>query len=720
MRKIVLTACLLAVGSAAAQSQTNFQTQVQGQTPETAPATLSPVTVRASITPNSTLALQTPQQTGSRLLLTPHETPASISSMDSASMAERSLTSPQDAAVRLPGISQTPAPGNGNSSLTARGFSGHNSVAQLIDGTRQMVAAGTVTYPFSTWPFESVQVLSGPASVVYGDGSMGAAVNAITKKPLWDGTQGEAFVTTGSYGLVQGGVGVRGPVNDVLAYAVYLDGERSDGYRALENVKRRNYSLALAAKPAPRLLASLTLEGGINDDARYFGTPLRDGALDKSLRRINYNVKDSVVHYEDQMWRAKVEYEASLHIKLRNELYGLSSDRHWRNTENYRLDATGTSLARSGWLEIRHNLDQTGNRFDATFDASILGMAHQVVAGVDSYHAKLLHTNDYGNAPNPAYTDIINDPHRFDRGVYQQTNPTIPRRYTALRTTAFFVENALDITAQFKLVAGLRHERMRLKNHNLVLNERLGKSYDSTTGRIGLVWTPTEDLSLYGQFATATDPLSGALALPGGGADFDLTRGRQVEAGVKGMLPSVNGEWTVAVYRIQKRNLLSRDPINPALTMQVGEQSSTGLELAFAAAPTSNWSLNANLAVLRAKYDDFNESVGGVAVSRSGNVPRNVPERTANLWTSWRFAPQWKVGGGLHYEGKRPSNTANTRWLPAYVVLDAFVSHDWSRDASIMLSVKNLGNRAYAISGNDTSWLLGPSRTVLLTLRAGF
>jgi len=217
---------------------------------------------------NAGLALHTSQPTGSRLDLTPFETPASISVMNSASMAERALTRAQDVPIRLPGLSLTPTPGNGGTALTARGFVGHNSVAQLIDGTRQVVALGSTTYPFSTWPFESVQVLHGPASVVHGNGAIGAAVNYISKKPLWDETRGEAFVSAGSYGLVQGGVGVRGPVNEVLAYSVYLDGERSDGYRALEDIKRHNYALALALKPTSRLAANFSLDGGINDDAR--------------------------------------------------------------------------------------------------------------------------------------------------------------------------------------------------------------------------------------------------------------------------------------------------------------------------------------------------------------------------------------------------------------------------------------------------------------------
>jgi len=703
MRIIGLTALF---GSAAALAQGT----------EPTPATLAPVEVRGVYAaPGSTLGLELPQQVGSRLGLSPRETPASISVMSREDMADRGLTRAQDAAVRMPGITEAPAPGNGGTSLVARGFVGHSSVAQLIDGTRQVVAAGTVTYPFSTWPLESVEVLRGPASVLYGDGAIGAAVNYVTKKPTWDETQREAFLSVGSYGLFQGGVGLRGPVNDVLAYSVYVDGELDDGYRALENAKRRNYALAFSVRPDARLKATFSLDGGVNDDARYFGTPLRGGKLDDSLKRINYNVGDSVVRYDDRIWRAKVEYEAAPGVQLRNETYYLTSDRHWRNAESYAFDAAGTSVIRQDYLEILHDQEQTGNRSDAVFDGKVAGLTNRLSVGVDWYRTRLLHTNN-----SPYGGSSVVDPHDFDHGEFDSPDPTVRARRATLQTTALFAEDALDLSPAWKLVGGLRHERMRLDNDNLLTGQRQRKSYAPTTGRVGLVWTPDERLSLYGQYSTGTDPLSGALSLPGGGTDFDLTRAHQVEAGVKGLLPSIRGEWTASVYRIEKRNLLSRDPDDPAVVQQVGRQSSSGLELAFAAEPVRNWTVDANIAVLRARYDDFSELSAGARVSRTGNVPTGVPERMANLWTTWRFAPKWKAGFGARYVGARPTNAANARWLPGYTVMDASVSYDYSRQLTLMLAVRNLADREYAVSGSDSTWLLGAPRTVVMTARATF
>jgi iron complex outermembrane receptor protein len=187
-------------------------------------------------------------------------------------------------------------------------------------------------------------------------------------------------------------------------------------------------------------------------------------------------------------------------------------------------------------------------------------------------------------------------------------------------------------------------------------------------------------------------------------------------------LPSVRGEWTASTYRTVKTDILSRDAVNPAITQQIGQQSSTGVELALAMEPQRGWSIDANLAVLRARFDSFNELVGGALVSRSGNKPVNVPETTANIWTSYRFAPQWQAGLGMQYVGERAANNANTLTIPSYTTVDALLRYEVSRNVNLALSVSNLTNKDYALSAPNggAQWLLGAPRTVMLTARAKF
>lgn len=608
------------------------------------------------------------------------------------------------------------SPGNGGTGLSARGFSGHSSVSQMIDGTRLIVASGTQTFPTSTWPYESIEVLRGPSSVLYGEGNIGAAVNYVTKQPLRDRFQHEGFFTLGSYGTTLSGVGSRGPINEVLSYSAYLSGEKSSGVRTDSGYSNKNYALALAIQPNNQLKISLSADGALADGSRYFGTPLVNGALDQRFKNISFNIAEPIVKFDDQWLRAKVEYEVTSSFKLRNETYLLTSKRHWRNSENYTfVPATGL-VNRSGYLEILHDLKQTGNRFDATLDGVLAGMKNRFVAGFEVSRADMRHTN---NAPFTGSSTV--NPFNFLPGPFLQTAATSPRSQISQSSSAFFAENALDITPQWKLIAGLRTDRIELESTTLQTGVTRSKTYSPITGRIGVVWKTSEDLSVYGQYATGIDPLNGSLPNLGNLSE-KLTRGKQIEIGMKGLLPSLRGEWTAAAYRIQKTDILSRDPLNPNVTQQIGQQSSTGIELALAMAPARGWSIDANLALTSAHFDSFNELIGTALVSRNGNKPVNVPETTANVWAGYRFAPLWQAGMGVQYVGERAANNANTLTIPAYTTVDALLRYEVSRNLNLALSVNNLANKDYALSApnSGTQWLLGAPRTVMLTARAKF
>lgn len=696
-----------AAGPAAAQ-----QAPSGDATPE-----LPTVTVRGQAgEPNASLNQHEQAETGSRLGLSPRETPASVSVMSAGQMAARGIRRTQDAVTSLPGMAEAPSPGNGFSSLSARGFVGHNSVAQLVDGTRLTVGSGTVTYPFSTWPIESVQVLRGPASVLQGDGAIGAVVNYVTKKPLFGRSEREAFASVGQHGTVQGGVGLRGPISDTLAYSAYADAARSSGVRADSAYDRQNLSLALSARPSARTEATLMFDGGRNNDAAYFGTPLRDGAVPARWRNASFNVQDKKVLYKDQAWRLRLRHDLTESVQLRNETYHLRSDRYWHNVESYAWNAGTQLVDREDFIAIGHDLTQTGNRFEVQANGQVAGVPHKLVAGVDAYRTDYDHINNspYGGS------DSVH-PEAVTPGLFHSPDAYGLGRRTRLDNAALFAESHWTISPRLSVLGGLRAERIRLRTQNMRTPDAPQRiRYTPVTGRLGAVWKAGDALSVYGQFATGTDPVSGALALPGGRTDFKLTRGQQWEVGLKGDAPAINGEWSVALYRIGKRNLLSRDVDNPAVVQQIGRQHSTGIELALAAEPVRGWSIDANFSLLRARYGQFMAYSGGNAIDYGGHIPTGAPQRLFNLWTGWQLHPQWHISAGLRHVGKRPVNPANSAWLPAYTTVNAALSWQPTRQSSLTLAVHNLGDKVYPLSGSASQWLLGAPRTVSLTGRIAF
>ena len=690
----------LGLAASAAQAQT--------------PALLAPVTVSSDRIDDT---LDTPATTGSNLGLTPRQTPASLDIITRQQLDDRGDANVVDAITRAGAISAMPHPGNGLSALSTRGFTDSTSVMRLYDGLRQYGGVG-VTFPFDTWSIERIEVLRGPASVIYGDGAIGGVVNIVPKKPTQGPIRSEVQATVGTEDTARLGLGSGGALTDQLSYRLDVSGNHTAGWVDRGDSGDATFSGALRWDAAPDLSFTLSHAYGYQRPMRYFGTPLVDGRQLESLRDKNYNVRDSFMRYRDQWTQLDATWTPNDATTLRTRLYHVGSKRDWRNAEAYVYDPGSGLIDRSDNTAISHDQSQTGLTTDAAFKGKLGGLDNTLSVGFDVNHSTFKHTNNtYVGTSGPV------DPYDFDPGYFDSDVPFIPRYRNKAEQYSLFAEDRVALTRQWSVLGGLRYDHARLQRQDLVAGRQvLDRTYSDIGWRVGTVYDIQPDLSVYAQYAEAADPVGGLLMLSPSNADFDMSRGKQVEVGVKQGFWNGRGEWTLAAYHIRKSNLLTRDPANPSLRVQVGEQSSRGLEASLAMAFAPGWKLEANATVLRAKYDDFTESAGGMAVSREGKVPPNVAERLANLWLSWNFQPGWTAMGGLRYVGKRYADSANTLELPSYTTTDLALRWDMNRDTTVSLRGYNVFNRAYFTTAyyTSTQWLYGADRRVELTLNHRF
>jgi iron complex outermembrane receptor protein len=687
-----------------------------GQSAEaTAPADqaaikLDPFAVTSSATRTFSIGLTEANPTGSRLGLTALQTPASIEVLDGDLLRARGDTTLSEAVTRATGLIDLGAPGNGSSSLGARGFTGHGSVMQLVDGTRLYVASGTLTFPFDPWMIERVEILHGPASVLFGDAATGAAINYLAKKPLATA----ASRVSASYGTDQThhvGLDTGGPLGAGFSYRATLSQRASDTSQLRNRTESLGVGAAVRWELNPQFSTTLAYDGADRDPSHYFGTPLINGRLDQRLDEQNFNVADSFINYRDHWLRLDSVWTPTAQLTLRHQLYRLTSDRHWRNLENYTWNATTARVARSSAIEIIHDQAQEGTRLDATWRDE----AWQALLGFEGNRIDFAHTN---NSPF-AGGDTV-DPFAFAPGNYASPNAFGPGFNTQTRQRAFFGEGRVTLSPTWSLVAGGRVDHVALdRTDRRVAASSFARDYDFATGRIGVVYAATPTASLYAQFVTGADPAGGALITTATAQSaFDLSESRQFEAGAKASLPGGRGELSLALFEVAKTNLLTRDPSNPALTVQIGEQSTRGFEANAAFNLGHGWRLGGNFAWLDATYDAFTESVGGLAVSRVGNRPINVPEFTANLDVGWTFLSGWTAAALLRHVGERFSDNANTRTVPAYSVVDCRLHWQITKRWAATARVANLLDERYATTtGNSgNQWLLGRSRSTELTL----
>ncbi|MGY8526412.1 TonB-dependent receptor [Paracidovorax citrulli] len=674
---------------------------------------LAPVTVSA---PAQTL-LDEPVAAGSNLALTPMQTPASVDVIARDQLEERGDTSLIDAVTRAPGLSQLAHPGNGGSALSARGFTGSSSVMQLYDGVRQYGGVG-VTFPFDTWSVERVEVLRGPASVIYGEGAIGGVVNVVPRKPTRGGIRNEVQATVGTENTQRLAFGSGGALAEQWSYRLDVSGNRSDGSVDFGDASDLTLSAALQWDPTPEWSLRLSHAHGRQKPARYFGVPLVEGRPDPALRDRNYNVGDARIRYDDQWTELNAQWTPNENTTVRSRVYYVDSDRHWRNAEYYDWLPTTGQVRRSSYTEILHDQGQLGNTTDAVFRHGLLGMRNSVSVGFDINRASFQHTNNspYGG------TSVV-DPFDFDRGSFINLAGTTARYRNEATQYALFLEDRLEVTPRWSVLAGLRYDHARLSREDLVTGQQsFARTFANVGWRAGTVFNLTDDLALYAQISEAADPVSGLLMLSTANSNFDVSTGRQIEVGVKQNFMDSKGEWTLAAYRIVKKNLVGRDAADPTRSVQIGQQSSRGVEATVGVNLPRGWRIDANASVLDARYDDFTESAGGAAVSRNGNVPADVPERLANLWASWRFAPQWTAAAGLRYVGARYADRANTLRMASYTTTDLLLQWRARKDLTLSLRGFNVFDRHYFTTAyyNQTQWLQGPGRRVELTANYRF
>ena len=663
--------------------------------------TLPEVTVQAAPL-HDDLGLSQPAQSGALANVSVQNLPASLSSVTAKQAREREDYGVADAVVRSVGLSVNASPGNGGLAFSSRGFAGVNSVGVAEDGLSIGVAAGTVTYPNDAWGYERFDVLRGPASLMYGSGSMGATVNAVRKAPSRE-REAEVLSAVGSDGRLRLGVGAAGPLGETLSYRVDAYGQRSDGERHLGNASSAKLMSGLRWQPNADFQLDLTADIGDQKPERYFGTPTVNGHVARELRDQNYNVNDSDIHYEDRRLRAKAQWKLGNGLSLRNEVYHVKADRHWKNIEGYTYVPDASTVNRYDYLEIGHDLKQVGNRLSAAWD---LG-AHQLAVGWDTSEAKFIVSN---NSPytGESVVSAFNPAH----GYWDSPDPYFQKASTKVRQNALYIEDVWQLGEDWTLMAGMRRDLYDLKRNDLVSQGRVDAKLGGTSWRIGASRKLAANTNVYVQASQGHDPVNSIMSLSPAQRSFKLSQGRQVEVGVKQQLADGRGEWTFALFEIRKRDILTRDPIRPAISVQGGKQSSRGAEVSAAFQVLPALRLEGNLGVVNAKFDELLE--GSTGINRAGNRPLGVPRYTANLWAHLQQG-SWSTSLGLRHVGDRYSNNANTSKMAAYTVADAVVRWKINPRMALNLVARNLTNRFYASNSYGDQHMIAPGRSVELS-----
>ncbi len=642
------------------------------------------------------LNLAKPNTSGSRLDMTPLETPASVDVISGETARERGQNSVVEAVTQnAPGFSSVAPPTSGTA-FAARGFQGNNSVMQLYDGTRLFPGRGNITFPFNTWSVDRIEVLHGPASVLYGDGAIGGIINVIPKKPITEGFFNEAQVLIDSNLTRRASLDSGGALSKALSYRFNVSADASDGWVDDGDSENLGISGAVRLQATRDLAFTVSHDYGDQQPMTYYGVPIRNGVLERRTRENNYNVEDSLLEFKDSWTQFKTEWSPSEMLSFRNVAYYLDSRREFRNADTYVWNA-GSQLVDLYGSHILQKQDQIGNRFDATLKTNLLGSKNETVVGFDVNRGKFGYSGTFITYPfdTPIGSVDFDDPERV---YFPDPDRLDPGFASEVNQKSLFIEDRLVVNDYLSLVGGVRWEETSLTRDDKARPAgSFGVDFHAFNWRAGAVITPVRGLAFFGQYAVATDPLQPTLELEAARADFDQTRGTQTEIGVKQELWNGALEWTVSAYDIVKTDLLVADPANLFRVIQIGQQSSRGVEAAVGLRLGDGWRIDANGALLRAQYDDFQFIDLGTfqVIDFTGKVPILVPEKTGNVWLSWAFAQNWQASVGVQYIGQSFENFSNTVERPSYTITNLGLQWRPTEKSRLDFRVKNLFDEFY-------------------------
>ncbi|WP_442949268.1 TonB-dependent siderophore receptor [Nostoc sp.] len=587
--------------------------------------------------------------------------PQSIQVVPQQVLRDQQVTRLNDALRNVPGVTTVfGSPGNSEeSSFTIRGFESANPLRNgLADplGGRSLELSN----------IERVEVLKGPASALFGNGSPGGTVNLITKQPL--ATPYYAVeATVGSYSYYRGAVDLSGPLNDHKTGLYRLNVSYKDAGSVIDFAHDKNLLIAPVFSFAIGERTKLTLEGEyIDADTNRLSLPAigtvlpnPNGKIPRNLNTSGPNRSDNYVHEDIGRIGYTLEHKFSNNWSLKNafraELYHFETGSYFFTS----LDPDNQTLNRA-FSQGQFNDEAYNMATDIIGKFSTGSIQHQLLFGFDlsrfSYES-LFNTNF-----NAAPIDLFNPV--YDRSLSGTTSTANDSSLTD--ALGIYIQDQIALSENLKLLLGVRFDAFKQTDGNLIANTESSQSGDAFSPRFGIVYQPIQPISLYASYSRSFTPSIGTSF---DGSLFEPERATQYEVGVKADL-NERISTTLAFYNLTRSNVTTEDPNNQDYSIQTGEQRSRGIEFNIGGEILPGLNVIAGYAYTDAKITEDETYT-------PGNRLNNVPKNSFNLWTKYEIQSGslkgLGFGLGLFYVGERQADLENSFQLPSYFRTDAAI-----------------------------------------------
>jgi catecholate siderophore receptor len=710
--------------------------------------TVLPV-VRAKVTSEPT-GKEAVQATSTRIGKASQElrdVPQSVTVVTERLIDDRNIDTLKEALHHTAGVSFLAAEG-GEEDIRLRGFSLQATGDIFVDGLRD-----PAFYERDSFNWDRLEVLRGSASMLFGRGSTGGAVNQVSKLPSVF-QPSELSFTLGQAGYLRGTLDYNAKTGDNAAVRVNAVLNVADNYGAKIDKVGLAPTLRWGIGTANEFLLGyyyLDNRNGINyglpwldgkvlpvDPSSYYGT-----STDVSLSSVNMGTL-GYIHRLPNLKGQRSEWRTTLRVSRYTRDQRASAIRlapaasqpggQAATQDNF---GPGTLLRRSGGVGTNAKIqDLDAITFQSDYDTKFQawGMKHAVQAGVDAAQDDFI-----GDAAlNPSSgallkPDITAAQNRGGGGVDEALRVVLKNRDFRSKALGVYAQDLVQVTPSIKLLAGLRWDRFQanystfntLATPALAIGEltaERGRTDAQTSQRLGALFQPTPLSSFHFSYGTSFNTSGDTYQFDAQGSNTPPERSRNFELGAK--LDSASGGATLrlALFHATKFNERNRDDTSVNATNYVlsGQRHAAGIEIDIAGRISAKWEVYGSYAFIPDAKVDVASSVLGTTLigENAGQRPGLTPRHSGTLWSTYQFMPKLRLGAGLNARSSM-SPQQSTILAKRYVTADLLAEYD-AGPVAFKLNVSNLTNQLYADSLYRGHYIVGKPRTVQLTTSAKF
>ncbi len=697
------------------------------------------------------------QTTNSQLTRIPtplRDTPQTVNVVPKQLMEDQQVTSVQEALRNVPGITFTAGEGGvQGDQINIRGYTARNDIYR--DGIRD-----PGWYTRDAFSFDRVEVYKGPSSFVFGRGSTGGAINIVSKLPQFrDFTTVEASGTSAA--------GARGTVDLNRAYGDFAVRLSALAYktdiagRDYVGIERYGFAPSITYKFNEQTKNTLSYiyqkddniadRGMVMLPGSYFGTSYRQPA--PVPRNTYFGVmtpgQNDVEQTEAHNLINKFEHEFQPGLKFTNTTGFSYVDRFNRtrpvqisglNTGNSNLwDSPvggaryntpgnpllpGTPLSNIWVANTNHFQNQTTNQLisnvsdlNAKFNTGIL--EHNVLTGLEISREdrEQLRTNIVD-----AYRINIANPNPYVSGNLAATSSLVN---SSSNTVGVYIQDQIKITKWFELLAGVRFDNYSASARTATITRATGAesgivdisaNNNFVTYRVGAVFHPTENSSVYYMHGTSANPPAEFTTITNGQQSLDPVMSETDEVGVKVDVLQNRLSLNAALFSTKKKNDYENLGTSAAPNyVAIGDSQVEGFEIGAQGKLTDQWAIYGGYTYLKSKLTN------SLNAANIGHQLANTPENSFSIWSTYDLTPQWTIGGGAVFVDSRWTSVTNDGRVPSYWRFDAMAAYKVTRDFTVQVNVYNLANEYYYDTLAGAGYAIpGQGRYVSVSARATF